>query len=718
MSSCRVRLCAVWVAGLMLGLPFPSRARGDEVSISRGRSHPCWKRIACGATSRAMNKGTFRWQLSPTCRPTSTSQPGDPEGSYLLDLVSPQQTGMRPAMPKEGEPLSADQIALLRRWIEQGAVWPEGMVLSEKSRADRQWWSLQPLGAVEPPEPADWVSAWSSHPIDHLIGAKLAEKGLRPNAPADKRSLIRRATYDLTGLPPTPGEVADFLADEAPQAYERLIDRLLASERYGEQWGRHWLDVVRYGESNGYERNILIDNVWPFRDYVIRSFNEDKPFDRLVLEHLAGDQIGSGDSQVEVGTTFLVCGPYDNVGNQDAVQSAQIRADAVDEIIRATGEAFLGMTTGCARCHDHKFDPIPQRDYYGLYATLCGRPAWGRAAQVSGEQSMWWMGQFVAAEGPFHVFLGGDPQRRGETVEPASLSALESACGPYRLAIETPEGQRRLAFAKWIVQADNPLTPRVLANRLWHYHFGTGIVDTPNDFGFMGGRPTHPELLDWLARRIPENGWRLKALHKLIMTSQTYRQSSEYRPEAATLDADSRLLWRFPPRRLAAEEIRDTLLFIAGKLDLRMGGPGFQLYRYVQDNVATYTPLDEYGPETYRRTVYHQKARASLVDLVSDFDGPDCAFSAPRRAVTTTPLQALTMMNHRFTTDIASALADRLKCEAGDDPACQIRRAFEWAYGRPAADDEIVPCLELARSHGLDAFCRALLNTSELIYLY
>ena len=717
MSSCRVRLCAVWVAGLMLGLPFPSRARGDDVVDFARQIAPLLETHCLRCHKPGNEQGDVSLATVADLRASEYLAAGDPEGSYLLDLVSPQQTGMRPAMPKEGEPLSADQIALLGRWIEQGAVWPEGMVLSEKSRADRQWWSLQPLSVVEPPEPADWVSAWSSHPIDHFIGAKLAEKGLRPNPPADKRSLIRRATYDLTGLPPTPEEVAGFLADEAPQAYERLIDRLLASERYGEQWGRHWLDVVRYGESNGYERNILIDNVWPFRDYVIRSFNEDKPFDRLVLEHLAGDQIGSGDSQVEVGTTFLVCGPYDNVGNQDAVQSAQIRADAVDEIIRATGEAFLGMTTGCAMPRP-QIRPDSATGLLRVVRDLCGRPAWGRAAQVSGEQSMWWMGQFVAAEGPFHVFLGGDPQRRGETVEPASLSALESVCGPYRLAIEKPEGERRLALAKWIVQADNPLTPRVLANRLWHYHFGAGIVDTPNDFGFMGGRPTHPELLDWLARRIPENGWRLKALHKLIMTSQTYRQSSEYRAEAATLDADSRLLWRFPPRRLAAEEIRDTLLFIAGKLDLPWVVRGFSSTVMSRTTSPPTLRWMNFGPETYRRTVYHQKARASLVDLVSDFDGPDCAFSAPRRAVTTTPLQALTMMNHRFTTDIAGALADRLKCEAGDDPACQIRRAFEWAYGRPAADDEIVPCLELVRSHGLDAFCRALLNTSELIYLY
>lgn len=718
MSSFGVRGCVMWLVGLWLSLPFLTR--GSEIAPIdfAGQIAPLLETHCLRCHNPGNEQGGLSLADFADLQANEYVTAGDPDSSYLLDVVTSSEPGAAPVMPKEGEPLNADQRALLQRWIEQGAAWPEGLVLREKSRADRQWWSLQPLSAAEPPKPADWVAAWSAHPIDLFVGAKLDEKGLRPNPPADKRSLIRRATYDLTGLPPTPEEVAEFLADDAPDAYERLLDRLLASERYGEQWGRHWLDVVRYGESNGYERNILIENVWPFRDYVIRSFNEDKPFDRLVLEHLAGDQIGAGDPQVEVGTTFLVCGPYDNVGNQDAVQSAQIRADTIDEIIRAAGEAFLGLTVGCARCHDHKFDPLTQRDYYGWYATFAGVKHGARPAPISDKPPMWWMGQFEPAEGPFHVFLGGDPQRHGETVEPASLTALDSACQPYRLADEKREAERRLALAQWIVQADNPLTPRVLANRLWHYHFGAGIVDTPNDFGFMGGRPTHPELLDWLARCIQQDGWRLKPLHKRIMNSQAYRQSAEYRIEAATVDADSRLLWRFPPRRLAAEEIWDTLLLIAGKLDERMGGPGFQLYRYVQDNVATYTPLDEFGPETYRRAVYHQKARASLIDLVSDFDGPDCAFSAPRRAVTTTPLQALTMMNHRFTTDIAGALADRLQAEAGNDSACQVRRAFEWAYGRPPNPEELSACVELTRAHGLSAFCRALLNTSELIYLY
>ena len=383
--------------------------------------------------------------------------------------------------------------------------------------------------------------------------------------------------------------------------------------------------------------------------------------------------MGRDDPAVEVGLTFLVCGPVDIVGNQDAVQAAQIRADAIDEMIRATGEAFLGLTVGCARCHDHKFDPITQRDYYSLYATFAGvyhddrlvasdeqkrdraqklEPLEAqkkklidaktaleklsketqaladfdkqladidrRIAELPALPSLR-VGRFEQPAGQQCVFERGDAQRKGEVVVPASMGTLANAAKGYALAADAPEQERRLALARWLVAKDNPLTPRVLANRVWQHHFGTGIVATPSDFGYMGERPTHPELLDWLAKRLLAEGWRLKPLQRLIVTSQTYRQSSGYRNDAAKLDADSRLLWRYPPRRLSAEEIRDTILFVAGKLDEHMGGPGFRLYQYSRDNVATYTPLENFGPETYRRSVYHQNARASRIDLLSDF---------------------------------------------------------------------------------------------------
>lgn len=308
--------------------------------------------------------------------------------------------------------------------------------------------------------------------------------------------------------------------------------------------------------------------------------------------------------------------------------------------------------------------------------------------------------------------------RHGADVPPASPGFLQGVAEGYQLTNDAPEAERRLALARWIVREDNPLTVRVLANRLWQHHFGTGIVDSPGDFGFLGGRPTHPELLDWLAMQIHRHGWRLKPLHREIMLSQTYRQSGAYRAECARLDAGSRFLWRFPPRRLEAEEIRDTMLSVSGQLKPAMGGPGFRLYRYLQDNVATYVPLDRHGAETYRRAVYHQNARASSVDFLTDFDCPNNAFPAPARVTTTTPLQALTMMNHSFTHDMARAMAERLEREAGrGDIARQISLGFALAFGRSAAATEIKAATAVVRVRGLIAFCRALLNSNELIYV-
>ncbi|NOY40492.1 MAG: DUF1553 domain-containing protein [Planctomycetes bacterium] len=894
-------------------------------------------------------------------------EPGDPEASLLFDHISSEE------MPPK-KPLTTEQIAKIKQWIVDGAYYPaqplDPFAFTTDQRAGFDWWSIQPLAKPEPPSPTGLPGTWASNPIDRFVFAKLAEKSLAPSPAATPRTLIRRATYDLTGLPPTPIEVKTFL-DECQSetghsdqvgngAYEKLVDRLLASPRYGEHWGRHWLDVVRFGESTGFERNVIINNAWPFRDYVIRSLNEDKPFDQFTREHLAGDVLGRGDPAVEIGTTFLVCGPYDNVGNQDPVQVKQIRANTIDEIIRTTGETFLGLTVGCARCHDHKFDPISQQDYYSLYSTFAGtfhgsrviatdeqkqevaaqrkpldaaltelrakqnalnkailaraeqkasqyavkwtRPAvdrkkteetfaavetqhvrlvcegidtnpaakagykleefeiWTagespqnvalaiRGAQAKGSSRVaqdfagaygaeltidgsygarwqassaeltitlakpekidrvvfysdrsgaagshsvaaflceyrveissdgkqwtevanshdrkpanpahrrhrlalsettpderqqlaalsgeigsvsaklaavpkldsWWIGNPKQPKGPFHVFLGGDPQRLGNAVLPASLTTLAKMANNYQLDNDSPESARRQALANWLTDENNPLTPRVLANRLWHYHFGTGIVDTPSDFGFMGGRPTHPRLLDWLANQVHTNGWRIKPLHKLLMLSQTYRQAGDFRDAEAAIDASARYLWRFPPRRLSAEEIRDSMLLAANQLNTAMGGPGFRLYDYWEDNVATYDPLKKYSPATYRRSVYHQNARAARVDLMSEYDTPDCAFSTPRRASTTTPLQALTLMNHSFTIDMANALTARIEQESSEDQSKAIQQAFLLVFSRPCDDQELSAAQQFVSEHGLPAFCRALFNANEFIYI-
>jgi cytochrome c553 len=882
------------------------------------------------------------------------------ESELIRRVSSADKTEM---MPPAGERLSAREIALLRAWIDAGAIWPElaAAPAAEARRADKAtWWSLQPIKAVEAPAPAGIPAEWAKSPIDRFVFAKLAERGLGPNPPSNRRALIRRVSYDLTGLPPSPEAVEAFVADTDPQAYEKLVDRLLASPRYGEQWGRHWLDVARFGESKGFEQNHILNNLWPYRDYVIRSFNEDKPFNRFIVEQLAGDVVGKGDPSIEAGTAFLVCGPYDAVGNQDAAQQRVIRANTLDDLIAATSNAFLGLTVNCARCHFHKFDPIPQEDYYRMRAAFEGvthgervlatdearrryaekaaplearrdelmkekaaldreiaararqraaertsyslpvvtrhfnehrfapvrarhlkfkllahseRPSSGANARldefeawtsdarnvalassgtkvagattrkaedvvgaetygvelvtdgkfgerwfagnppeltltfprvetierivfshdrtaapdnpgvglgpfvteyqalVSLDGTSWtpvadsrarppfneahavarfvvevateaererlktldaelvrlnrelkaipplpavWAGKFEQPKETTYVQKGGDPERRGPDVRPASLAVLDGAMKPFELNADAPEGERRLALARWIASDDNPLTSRVLVNRIWHYHFGTGLVDTPSDFGYLGSKPTHPDLLDWLARRLQSHGWRLKPLHREIVLSQTYRQSGAYREAAARQDGGARLLWRFPPRRLAAEEIRDTVLFAAGKLDLTMGGPGFRLYRYLEDNVATYVPLDRHGPDTYRRAVYHQNARSSLVDGLTDFDLPDNASAAPSRISTTSPLQALTLLNHSFTLDMADALTRRLKREA---PGSDIHRAFALAFQRSPTPEEEQAAKKLIAANGWRAFCRALLNANELLFV-
>ncbi|GEP44902.1 DUF1553 domain-containing protein [Brevifollis gellanilyticus] len=875
--------------------------------------------------------------------------PGKPEESLFIRSIQHLEADLE--MPPKKPKLPDAVIADLVTWVKMGAPDPrEGKV--EAKRADKSWWSLQPLR-----------KEFAHKSIDGFIEEKLKEKGLHFSPQADARTLVRRMTYDLHGLPPT----SESVEHGSHESYAKLVDGLLSSPRYGEQWGRHWLDVIRFGESNGFERNVIVDDLWPFRDYVIKSINDDKPFNQFITEHLAGDVIGKDDPAVEVGSAFLTAGPYDDVGNADVVAQKNIRAGTLDDMITATGSAFLGLTVNCARCHNHKFDPIPTEDYYRIRAAFEGvthgrrvvatkeardahaaattplnlevrrleaerlkldgtingrahdeakkvkptRPkidengtdesfqpmqakylkfvihsltsdhqptktaraggsggkltefqvwdkegknvalashgtkaegakaasaddfpeaygpqycidgqkgeAWfiGSPAelrltfaqlemiqritfinargerdvdesrvrgatpceydvQVSMDGKTWttvatdegreswtkehgiakarrsiitkeetaqlasfdkqiaatkaalakiaplpqiWAGHFAQPTARTHVHQGGDPMKELEPVVPASLNVLDKITQPFSLPPEAEEGQRRLALAKWITSDDNALTARVLANRVWHYHFGIGLVDTPSDFGYLGSQPTHPELLDYLATRLIQNGWKLKELHREIMMSKTYQQASTGNTEGLKLDKSARLLWRFPPRRLSAEEIRDTILTAAGQMKLEpMGGAGFRLYKFSQNNVCTYFPLDQHGPETYRRAVYHQNARASIVDVLNDFDLPDIAFASPKRANTTTPLQALTLLNHSFTLDMAAALAAR----GGDwkaDPGAAITRTYRHCFQREPSQKEIAMATEFLRGQPPTALCRALLNSNELIYL-
>jgi uncharacterized protein DUF1553/uncharacterized protein DUF1549/cytochrome c len=1046
--------------------------------------------------------------------------PGKAAESSLYTMIVPETAGEKPEMPKKKPSLSTAETDLIKRWIDMGAAWPQDIVLKEKPKGDVTHWSLQPL------KPSKHSS------IDAFIIEKLQEKKLTINPPADARTFIRRASFDLIGLPPTPEEAAAFekeFIQNPATSIKHLVDRLLASPRYGERWARHWLDVVRFAESHGFEMNRLRPNAWPYRDYIIRSLNDDKPYDQFVREQIAGDQLHADEA-----TGFLVAGAWDQVKGQDPVLRANQRADEMHDLVSTTGSTFLGLTIGCARCHDHKFDPILQTDYYRVRAIFEGvqhaerelRPAdaeqrlkqaegmraeiaavdaslarfqpraqllkrvlvdddlppptkpdaigcvqieqptngkpieyspgtelgqaadpgdstrlpnlgesyryWkaekGAAAEdffswnprVSGKQRIWlswaawtthamdaryildldgdantkedqkeiasvnqskfadgsgaipgqkrWSGfkyagthaltkdsililrsgklggptvadavlfeaadntqpssqphlrapvthlanreSFDAVKAKFvrftiHATTGAQPcidelevfssGKRPRNVALAKLGSNVTASdmfsdganpihqiahandGKYgnarswiskhagkgwlqiefpreetissvvwsrdrgdtkkgkvyqdrlttdyiietslngktwqpvassadRLAVEygdrirdiptlsgvsadnaaevkkhseqraklqrqlkeltsfpmaylgrfdqpgptfrlqrgdpltpqeeiapgaltqfgtkldlpkdTPEPERRMALAKWLTDPQNPLTARVMVNRIWHYHFGTGIVDTPSDLGFNGGKPSHPELLDWLAREFMQRDWSVKEMHRLIMNSAAYRQSSTANDAAMQADSGARFLWRFPTRRIEAEPLRDTILAVSGVLDLTMGGPGFDLFVANDNYVKVYQSKQEFGPDTFRRMVYQSKPRVQLDDTFGAFDVPDAGQIAPRRTSSTTPLQALNFLNSTFAMQQSDLLAARLEKEVGKEAGAQVRRAFHLAYQRDPQADELTAAMDLISQHGLAMFCRALFNTSEFMTLY
>ncbi|AMV21427.1 DUF1553 domain-containing protein [Planctomyces sp. SH-PL14] len=1030
--------------------------------------------------------------------------------SPLIRYVSGEDESM--LMPPKSSGLarlSPEQVQVLRDWIEAGAVWPDDLAGGPDPRFDHwAWKSVQ-----RPSIPASNFA----NPVDALTTAKLAEKNLRLSEEADRRTLIRRLSYDLIGLPPTPAEIDAFVKDPDPRAYERLVDRLLASPQYGERWARHWLDVVRFAESHGFEMNQPRPNAWPYRDYVIAAFNTDKPYDQFVREQLAGDVYG-----VDEATGFIVGGPWDQVKSPDPVLTAQQRADELNDMVGTTGSTFLGLTVSCARCHDHKFDPITAAEYYALTACFAGvqhgergmRPAdWDERQKRAGELRQelaavqartrryqplarttrsvlldntpegsraqdveelekprgvaahapgagkgqlgfagglaelpnvggsyhWWTGVkdrpvfayrprlsgnfrvwiswgcgwhthahdvrylldqdgdpattedqreiarvdqrmfadgsgepfvdkpswsgfrdtglhllqpatrllivadgtgdpvtadavlfeevasteiaervtphlrsqvdrgenverfppvmarfvrfriqettdaepcldelevFTAEPGPRNVALAsagakvtssgdysgnefhklehvndgrygnerswisnergagwvqielpepalidrvvwsrdrsdkpkyadrtasryevavstdgeswtivagdqdrlsrnyphrvppiiasseireeeresvaalaarqkdletqlrdaetlpmtyagrfvapgetfrlhrGDPMQRKEPVTPGGLKTFG---GGWALPGNASDSDRRVALAKWITDPANPLTARVLVNRIWHYHFGTGIVDTPSDFGINGGRPTHPELLDWLASEFVASGWSIKALHRTILTSRTYRQGSEARADGMAIDASDRLLWRYPPRRLEAEPLRDAILSVAGTMNPKAGGPGFSLFEPNTNYVRVYTPRTDFGPDELRRMVYQAKPRVELDTLFGAFDCPDAGQIAPRRNLSTTPLQALGMLNSEFMQQQSQAFAERIQREAPDSVDRQVRLAFSLAFGREPEATEATGAAALVQQHGLPALCRAIYNTNEFL---
>jgi hypothetical protein len=758
-----------------------------------------------------------------------------PEDSLLLQAIN-HSDNLK--MPPKGK-LSLKEIEALTRWLKVGAPWPEsGAAVVETERKERQitdedrnYWAYRPM--KRPITPAVKNKDWIRNPIDAFILSRLEEKGLSPAAPADKVALIRRAYYDLTGLPPKPEEIDAFGKDRSAEAYEKMIDRLLESKHYGEKWGRFWLDLVRYAETNGYERDSAKPFAWRYRDYVIKSFNDDKPYDRFIKEQLAGDEMPGDDADAVIATGYYRLGLWDD----EPADPLLARFDELDDIVTITSQVFLGMTMNCARCHDHKIDPIPQTDYYRMVAFFRDIPRFSlsndprsrtsltdvtpsevrktyeaelkkreiRLAELTTAMTkiedkaikMMPTEDQRASEGadrpkvllklkdflmpeqseqyaklkrerdelakvrqpqriqalsvtrceihppPTFVLGRGNPRAEKKRVEPGfpAVLGLPDPTVPAPAKGAKSSG-RRTILANWIASKDNALTARTMANRLWQQHFGRGIVPTPSDFGKFGEKPTHPELLDWLASELvsgepgtkvpgPAAPWTLKRMHKLLMTSNAYRMSSKANAESLRLDPANTSFWRFNMRRLTAEEVRDSMLAASGLLNPKMGGPS--IYPVIPREVLAGQSVPGAGwgrsspEEAARRSVYAHVKRSLQVPILIQYDQADTDGSCPVRYTTTVPTQALGMLNGAFANEQAAAFAQRLWRESPGGLEQQVRLALRLTTGRVPADAELRKDLdfidELRTKHKLSAddalkqYCLLALNANEFVYL-
>ncbi|MBK5293701.1 MAG: DUF1553 domain-containing protein [Acidobacteriia bacterium] len=693
----------------------------------------------------------------------------------------------------------------------------------------KRWWAFQPV--VQPTVPAVKDSSWIRNEIDAFILAKLEENELRPNPPAGKATLLRRATLDVTGLAPTPEQLRDFLNDTSPQAFEKVVDRLLASPAYGERWARHWLDVARYADSEGFKSDETRPNVWRYRDYVIDSFNHDKPYDRFVQEQIAGDEMFPGSPSALIATGFNRHFPDES----NARNLMQRRQELLNDVTDTVGSAFMAMTVGCARCHDHKFDPILHKDYYRLQAFFANTRAEDNLVLASAERKQAWeqknavweektaairseMAQILrqkiaalykesfdkfpeeiqdavntAAAGrtpiQWHMYYKAKPQLapsdgaaaaklRGaeqqryselkrelaqfesikpeplpvaqgmidnsdaspkthvlavgvydayqEEVQPGFLTVLD----PSNASVAPPAGirssGRRTALARWLSSPDNPLTARVMVNRIWLHHFGRGISNSPNDFGAMGERPSHRELLDWLSAQFVKDGWSMKKMHRRILLSNAWQQSSAFREDAAAKDSGNKLVWRFNRQRLEGETIRDSMLQVSGLLNAKMGGPG--VFPPLPPGVVTRGGWNQHEDieDTHRRSIYTFVRRNTRYPMFEAFDMPDTHESCGRRTTTVTSTQALELLNNEQVVGWAKALAQRVRNDSGLAPQAQVERAYRFAFSRAPSEQEIAAGLQfLDKQSGIagsnDAafldFCHMLLNSNEFVYL-
>ncbi|MBX7168007.1 MAG: PSD1 and planctomycete cytochrome C domain-containing protein [Pirellulales bacterium] len=920
----------LWVVALLSAAP---GASADPIDFVRD-VRPILERHCYACHGPEKQKGGLRLDIRAAVLKGGESYgpslvAGQPQESPLLQFAADADADLQ--MPPEGERLAAADIATLTSWISQGAVWPDGVDRAELVDPAKHW-SFQPVGQPVPPQVQD--NAWPRGAIDRFVLARLEAEGLTPRPEAPPVAWLRRVSFDLTGLPPAPEQVTALAADASQAAYERIVDELLTSPRYGERWAQHWLDVVRYADTHGFEVNTERPNAWPYRDYVIEAFNRDTPYDQFVREQIVGDALGQ-----DAATGFLLTASVLLPGQigADDVSKRLARQDAIDEIVTNIGQTFLGLSIGCARCHDHKFDPISSREYYAMQAFVAGveyedrelhtaraealrqeeqrlqaqiadidrqlsrfvplaqpgtaparpsvsarsntdrfapvttrrvrfsigatnqlepcideleifnlagtnvalaaagatvvssgdtvvadrhelrfaidgnygnsrswmsnemgrgwlivtlaaehmidRVVWGRDRQgefadrlatdytievedaagawlrvadatdrqpyVAGQapspgNSVAGMSAADAAEaarlmaarseterslaatipgrvafaGKFrapdeiHLLRRGDPEQPLEVVAPGVPAVL----GALLLPLDAQEQRRRSELADWIANADNPLTARVMANRIWQGHFGVGLVDTPNDLGHSGGRPSHPELLDWLAGEFVRAGWSIKHLHRQIVLSATYRQASIDDATAAARDTDARLLWRYPLRRLEAEAIRDAMLAVSGRLNLAMYGRGFDLFD-LRGGLSGFKPVESFSGEGLRRMIYAHKVRREREAVFGAFDCPDAGQSTARRRESTTPIQALNLLNSRFTLESSEALAALATGDAGNDPAAQVRAVYWRALCRAPNDDELAEAAAVAREFGLATVCRAVFNSNEFLYL-
>jgi mono/diheme cytochrome c family protein len=773
--------------------------------------------------------------------------PSDPEQSRLYKLITHVA---EPAMPP-GKKLSDDDIETIRIWIEAGAPYPkvdakqvsatedaELAKLEERpiTPAERNYWAFRPVKATVPPKASE--AAWNANPIDAFALAAMKAKGLKPSAPADRRTLVRRAYLDLLGLPPTPQEVDAFVNDRSPDAWPKLIDKLLASPHYGERWARHWLDLARYADSDGFEFDRDRPEAWRYRDYVVKAFNEDKPYDRFVKEQLAGDEYVTKDTPEDAARDAIIATGFLRLGPSGGGGAERGKQDSLDDVITTTSMTFLGVTVGCARCHNHKFDPIPQKDYYRIQSvfystrpltyplvpptdvakyraeanriTELQRPLRKAKADLEApyekrlvDESIAKLPEYLQAawktpadkrtdgqklnvaqiektltndtlahkiDEPMIVALMTEDERKkhqelsdkiaeldsqkpqmyptamaiadsGPTPQPSYflqrgiIDAKGSLMTPGVLSVASPTEYvyptpppgaqstwRRRGFAEWVASPENPLTPRVMVNRIWQHHFGEGIVRTPSNFGKMGEQPSHPELLDWLASEFVSRGWSVKAMHRLLMNSQLYQMSSNDNMADLSIDPENRFFWRMPRERMEAEVLRDEILAVSGALDAKIGGPC--IYPYIAPDIVqgsshrVWAGKADDDPSTWRRSLYVESKRSIRYPLFEAYDQPNLVNTCDRRNRSTIAPQALLLMNNNFVLVQSKKFAERLRAEAGTDTTKQIDLAFLLAVGRPPSQSERTSSVAFlnGRPERLAEFCQAMFNLNEFAY--